>query len=147
MQSSVLILLGIAALGLIGKNHTIAIAMLVLALLRLINLDRAFPYLEKHGVTIGVIVLTIGVMSPIASGKVGLNELAGTFTQWKSVLAIAVGILVAYLGGRGVRLMTDQPLIVNGLLLGTIIGVAVFKGVPVGPLIAAGILAVLTGKL
>jgi uncharacterized membrane protein (DUF441 family) len=147
MQSSILILLGIAALGLIGKNQTIAIAMLVLALLRLAHQDKTFPYLEKHGVTIGVIILTIGLMSPIASGKVGLPELAGTFTQWRSFLAIGIGMLVAYLGGRGLRLMTEQPLIVNGLLLGTIIGVAFFRGVPVGPLIAAGILAALTGKL
>lgn len=147
MQSSVLILLGIAALGLIGKNQTIAIAMLVLALLSLTHQVKTFPFLEKHGVTIGVIILTIGVMSPIASGKVGLHELAGTFTNWRSLLAVGVGVLVAYLGGRGVRFMGEQPLVVNGLLLGTIIGVALFKGVPVGPLIAAGILAVLTGKL
>ena len=37
--------------------------------------------------------------------------------------------------------MSAQPLLVTGLLLGTIIGVAVFRGVPVGPLIAAGILS------
>lgn len=146
MQSSVLILLGIAALGLVGRNHTIAIAMLVLALLRLVQQDRTFPFLEKHGVTIGVIILTIGVMSPIASGKVGIPELTHTLTQWKSLLAVAVGTLVAYLGGRGVRLMGEEPLVVNGLLLGTVIGVAIFRGVPVGPLIAAGILALLTGK-
>lgn len=147
MQTSVLILLGIAALGLAGKNHTIAIAMLVLALLRLTQQDRAFPFLEKHGVTIGVIILTMGVMTPIASGKVGLRELGDTMTGWKSLMAVGVGILVAYLGGRGLRLMGDQPLIVNGLLLGTIIGVAAFKGVPVGPLIAAGILSLLVGKM
>jgi uncharacterized membrane protein (DUF441 family) len=41
--------------------------------------------------------------------------------------------------------MTAQPLIVTGLLLGTLIGVAVFRGVPVGPLIAAGILSLLIG--
>ena len=59
------------------------------------------------------------------------------------VLAIIVGIVVAWLGGRGVGLMSAQPLLVTGLLLGTIIGVAVFRGVPVGPLIAAGLLSLL----
>lgn len=146
MDGPLLILLGIAVLGVVSKNQTVAIALLVLALLRLTQQHRVIPVVEKHGITLGVIILTIGVMAPVAGGKVGLSELAGAFTHWRSLAAIAVGALVAYLGGRGVRLMADQPLVVNGLLLGTVLGVALFKGVPVGPLIAAGILAVLTGK-
>ncbi|MOA41206.1 hypothetical protein D3C78_1631460 [compost metagenome] len=70
-----------------------------------------------------------------------------SFLHWKSLLAIAIGILVAYLGGRGAILMTNQPTVVAGLLIGTVIGVALFKGVPVGPLIAAGILSLLIGKM
>ncbi|VTR52204.1 Protein of uncharacterised function (DUF441) [Actinobacillus pleuropneumoniae] len=53
---------------------------------------------------------------------------------------------MAWLGGRGVSLMGGQPLLVTGLLVGTIIGVALLGGVPVGPLIAAGILSLLIGK-
>ncbi|MCO6560559.1 MAG: DUF441 family protein, partial [Gilliamella sp.] len=39
-----------------------------------------------------------------------------------------------------------HPTIINGLIIGTLIGVAFFKGIPVGPLIAAGILSLLIGK-
>jgi uncharacterized membrane protein (DUF441 family) len=53
---------------------------------------------------------------------------------------------VAWLGGRGVKLMSNQPDVVAGLLIGTVAGVALLRGVPVGPLIAAGILSVLIGK-
>lgn len=42
--------------------------------------------------------------------------------------------------------MGSQPSTVAGLLVGTVIGVALFRGVPVGPLIAAGILSLLVGK-
>jgi uncharacterized membrane protein (DUF441 family) len=42
--------------------------------------------------------------------------------------------------------MSGQPIIVTGLLIGTVIGVAFFKGVPVGPLIAAGLLSLLIGR-
>jgi uncharacterized membrane protein (DUF441 family) len=141
----VLILLGIAALGVISKSDTVTVAMITLALLRILQANRVFPYLEKYGVMIGVIVLTVGVMSPLASGKIGMEDIGRTFTPWPSLLAVGVGILVAYLGGRGVGLMSEQPLIVTGLLLGTLIGVAVFRGVPVGPLIAAGILSLIVG--
>ena len=61
--------------------------------------------------------------------------------------AFAVGILVAWLAGRGVPLMSTRPELVTGLLVGTIIGVAFLGGIPVGPLIAAGILSFFTNKI
>jgi uncharacterized membrane protein (DUF441 family) len=42
--------------------------------------------------------------------------------------------------------MGTQPHLVAGLLVGTVLGVALFKGVPVGPLIAAGLLSMIVGK-
>lgn len=141
-----LILLLLATLGIVSSNTTITIAMLVLILLRVTHLNQAFPWLEKYGLTIGIIVLTIGVMSPIASGSMSVDTMLKSFLNWKSLLAIAIGVLVSYLGGRGAALMGNQPTLVAGLLIGTIAGVALFKGVPVGPLIAAGILSLLIGK-
>ncbi|AET60472.1 membrane protein [Paenibacillus terrae HPL-003] len=146
MDYSSLILLVLAGLGIVSGNSTVTIAMVVLLLLRVTHFHTAFPWLEKYGLTIGIIILTIGVMTPLASGKISISQMMESFLHWKSLLAIAIGILVAYLGGRGVTLMSGQPLIVTGLLIGTVIGVAFFKGVPVGPLIAAGLLSLLIGR-
>ena len=85
-------------------------------------------------------------MTPIASGKISASEVLHSFVQWKSILAIVVGVAVSRLGGRGVSLMTHQPSVVAGLLVGTVLGVALFRGVPVGPLIAAGLLSLVIGK-
>lgn len=147
MDMTSLLLLGLAALGIISSNSPVTIAMVVLLLLRVLNLQTTFPWLEKYGLTLGIIILTIGVMTPLASGKISLQMVGQSFLNWKSLLAIGIGILVAYLGGRGATLMTHQPTVVAGLLIGTVIGVALFKGVPVGPLIAAGILSLLIGKM
>ena len=70
-----------------------------------------------------------GVMAPLASGKMSLQTIGESFLHWKSLLAIGVGLLVAYLGGRGATLMGTQPTVVAGLLIGTVLGVALFKGV------------------
>ncbi|CAH0121611.1 MULTISPECIES: DUF441 domain-containing protein [unclassified Paenibacillus] len=142
-----LLLLILAALGLMSSNATFSIAMVVLLLLRLTHLHQMFPWIEKYGLTVGIVILTIGVMSPIASEKISLQTMLQSFMHWKSLLAIAVGVLVAYLGGRGVTLMGNQPTVVAGLMIGTVIGVAFLRGVPVGPLIAAGILSLLIGKM
>ncbi|GAA4701824.1 DUF441 domain-containing protein [Brevibacillus fulvus] len=141
MDLTNILLLIFLALGIFGNNPTISIAVAILLLVRLLHLDRLFPYLEQHGLQIGIIVLTIGVLAPLASGKINEEIIWKTFTHWQSLLAVVVGVLVAYLGGRGATLMSQQPLMVTGILIGTIIGVTFFRGVPVGPLIAAGILS------
>lgn len=140
---TLLILLALAALGFVSHNTTVAISILVLIIVRVTPLNTFFPWIEKQGLTIGIIILTIGVMAPIASGTLPASTLLHSFVNWKSLVAIAVGV---WLGGRGVTLMSSQPSLVAGLLVGTVLGVALFRGVPVGPLIAAGLVSLFIGK-
>ncbi|KER03992.1 DUF441 domain-containing protein [Photorhabdus temperata] len=146
LDPTLLVLLVLAALGIISHNMTVTLAMLLLLVIRITPLNQFFPWVEKYGLTIGVLILTVGVMAPIASGKITIQAVLHSFLNWKSLLAIAIGVLVSWLGSRGVSLMSNQPSTVAGLLVGTVLGVALFKGVPVGPLIAAGILSLLIGK-
>lgn len=146
LDPTLLILLALAALGIISHNNTVTVAILVLLIIRITPLSHFFPWVEKQGLTLGIIILTIGVMAPIASGTISAASVMHSFLHWKSLLAILIGVAVSWLGGRGVSLMAHQPSVVAGLLVGTVMGVALFRGVPVGPLIAAGILSLLVGK-
>ena len=141
-----LLLVILIILGLLSHNSAITISAAVLLIMQQTFLSSYIPLLEKYGVKIGIIILTIGVLSPLVSGKIQLPDLSG-FLSWKMALSIAVGVLVAWLAGKGVPLMGEQPILVTGLLIGTIIGVAFLGGIPVGPLIAAGILALFLGKI
>ncbi|SQC42226.1 inner membrane protein [Klebsiella pneumoniae] len=145
VDTTLLILLGLAALGFISHNTTVAISILVLIIVRVTPLNAFFPWVEKQGLTVGIIILTIGVMAPIASGTLPPSTLIHSFMNWKSLLAIAVGVFVSCSAAR--RLPDgSQPHLVAGLLVGTVLGVALFRGVPVGPLIAAGIISLFIGK-
>ncbi len=143
---NLLVLLILLGCGIFSHNTAVTVAAGVLILVKLTPLDQFFPFIQQHGLNVGIIILTIGVLSPIASGKLSGESILKSFVSWKSLFAIAVGLLVAWLGGRGVKLMSNQPDVVAGLLIGTVAGVALLRGVPVGPLIAAGILSVLIGK-
>lgn len=145
-HSTSLLLLLFIAFGIIGNNSSVTIAACILLLIQHTPLVHYAPLLEQHGLKLGIIVLTIAVLSPLISGKIQTQDIIHVFTHWKTIVAVLVGIAVAWLGGRGVSLMTAEPTIVTGLLVGTILGVAFFKGVPVGPLIAAGILSLLLWK-
>ena len=141
-----LLLVILIILGLLSHNSAITISAAVLLIMQQTFLSSHIPLLEKYGIKIGIIILNIGVLSPLVSGKIQLPDLSG-FLSWKMALSISVGVLVAWLAGKGVPLMGEQPILVTGLLIGTIIGVAFLGGIPVGPLIAAGILALLLGKI
>ena len=132
-------------LGVIGNNSSITISATVLLLMQQTFLAKYLPYMEKYGLNLGIIILTVGVLAPIISGKIQLPGFVALL-NWKMLLAIAIGILVAWFGGRGVGLLGTQPVLITGLLIGTIIGVSFFGGIPVGPLIAAGILSLMLGK-
>ncbi len=141
-----LLLLFIGVLGMVGHNMAVVYAVAILLIIKITPLARLFPFIESQGVNIGIIILTVGVIAPLASGDMTLRTLLRTLADWKSVSAIVIGIFVSWLGGRGVSFLSAQPGIVGGLLVGTIIGVAFFKGVPVGPLIAAGLVSLMFFK-
>ena len=143
LDLNLIVLLVLLACGIFSHNSAVTIAAAVLIVLKITPLSSLLPYVPAHGLNIGLIILTIGVLTPIASGKISGESILKSFLSWKSLLAIAIGIFVAWLGGSGVKLMSNQPDVVAGLLLGTVAGVAVLRGVPVGPLIAAGILSLL----
>ncbi|MGQ8820110.1 uncharacterized membrane protein (DUF441 family) [Bibersteinia trehalosi] len=140
-----LLLVVLIILGLISQNSAVTISAAVLLIMQQTLLSKFIPFVDQYGLKIGIIILTIGVLSPLVSGRITLPELA-QLLNWKMALSIVAGVLVAWLGGRGVNLMGNQPVLVTGLLIGTVIGVAFLKGVPVGPLIAAGILSLVLGK-
>lgn len=145
-NSVALLLVVLIVLGLISQNSAVTISAAVLLIMQQTLLSKYIPFIDQYGLKIGIIILTIGVLSPLVSGRIMLPEL-NQLLNWKMLVSIIAGVLVAWLGGRGVGLMGNQPVLVTGLLIGTIIGVALFKGVPVGPLIAAGILSLIIGKV
>ncbi|PVZ90011.1 DUF441 domain-containing protein [Serratia sp. S1B] len=143
LDLNLIALIVLLACGILSHNSSVTIASAVLIVVRISPLDQYFPFLQTHALSIGITILTIGVLTPIASGKISGEMILKSFMSYKSILAIVIGLLVAWLGGRGVKLMSHQPDVVAGLLIGTVAGVALLRGVPVGPLIAAGMLSLL----
>jgi len=135
----------ILAISVIGNNSSVAIAAAALLLLKLCGLTSWLDMVETKGINYGVILLTAGVLAPLAAGKIDINGLANIFKTPKGLLAIAIGLGVAWVAGRGVNFMQASPEIVTALMVGTVIGVCFFKGLAVGPLIAGGVVALLVG--
>lgn len=140
ISSSTILLIILFILGYIAKNQAIMIAVYVLFGLKLLKVDEKWlHYIHDKGIGWGVIVITIAVLVPIATGEVGMDDLLKTVQTPRAWVALLSGIFVAVIAKYGLGLLANEPEITTALVIGTIIAIVVFKGVAVGPLIGAGI--------
>ncbi len=129
--------------GLIGRSPIIATAASILLVLKLTSLERFFPTVERRGLELGLLFLTIAVLVPFATEKVTWKQITPLFTTVVGLLALAGGALATYMNGKGLDMLRTEPHLIVGLVIGSIIGIVFFRGIPVGPLMAAGITALL----
>lgn len=140
LSQPVLFLLLLLIIGILGKNQSLVIAITVLLGIKVTGLDgRIFPFLQTKGINLGVIVITIAVLVPIATGDIGFKQLSEAIKSVNAWIALASGVFVAIIAKYGLDLLSNDPHITAALVIGTIIAVVLFKGIAVGPLIAAGI--------
>jgi uncharacterized membrane protein (DUF441 family) len=128
-------------IGLIGRSHIIATAASLLLILKLVHLDRYFPTVERRGLEFGLLFLTMAVLVPFASEKISYKEVMSAFTTLPGILALLGGAVATYMNGKGLDLLKLDPQLIVGLVIGSIFGIIFMRGIPVGPLMAAGITA------
>ena len=131
-------LIALLILGLAARSDLVAAAAAILLGLRLMRLTAWLPVLERSGVELGLLFLTIAMLVPFALGKVNLKEVLKSFITLPGLLALAGGALATHINGRGLAMLNEQSYLMIGLILGTILGIVVLGGVPAGPLMAAG---------
>ncbi|MFV0288420.1 MAG: DUF441 domain-containing protein, partial [Mycoplasmatales bacterium] len=123
-------------IGLIAKNNSLVIAVLFLLILKITPLsDIVFPYMKSKGINLGITVITIAVLVPIATGELGFKQLIDAMKSYTAWIAIGSGMLVSIFARDGVKLLESDPYLTVALVMGTIFSIAVFKGLAVGPLI------------
>jgi uncharacterized membrane protein (DUF441 family) len=128
-------------LGLLARSNSLTLAAGLLLLIKVLGIRSLFPLLEERGVELGLLFLMIAVLVPLALERVGGREILLTFSSLPGILAIAGGIIATRLNGMGLNLLESRPQVILGLVIGSIIGIVFFKGIPVGPLMAGGVAA------
>ena len=141
-----LFLILLVLIGVIAQNQSIIIASSTLLIIKALGFgDQLFPTLASKGINWGVTIITIAVLVPIATGDIGFKELWNSIKGPVGIVAFGSGIFVALAAAQGVQLMRVDPVVTTALLAGTILAVGFMKGVPVGPLVGAGIAALILG--
>lgn len=144
---STIILLLILAAAIFGKANSVAIATCMLLMLKLLRLDKyIYPTIEKSGMTFGLILLIAAIMIPIANGQITFINIKSVFASWIGITALILSFLTTYLSGQGLNYLTVQGHsdIMPAMIVGAVAAAAFLGGVPVGPLITSGMLAIFT---
>lgn len=137
------LLVALIIIGLIGKSNIITTAACILLAIKLVHLDRYFPTIERRGLELGLLFLTMAVLVPFASNRIQAKEVISIFTSWPGIIALTGGAIATYMNGKGLDLLKMDPQVIVGLVFGSILGIVFLRGIPVGPLMAAGITALL----
>lgn len=137
-----MILIILLFLGLFGRSNLIVASSCILLSIKYFGLDHLIlPILEKRGLEIGLVLLMLHILAPIATGKLTREDLHSVVSL-KGFLALTAGALATKLNGDGLNLMNVNPEIIFGLTAGTVVGIILFRGMPCGPVMAAAVTAV-----
>jgi uncharacterized membrane protein (DUF441 family) len=120
----------------------LVLASIVLFTLKLIRLDNLLVVLDNFGIKIGLLFLLLSVMVPLVDGSISLVEIIKSYKSITAFFALISGLLATKVVGMGIVLLERDPELIVGMLLGSIIGIVFFDGVPTGPLVAAGLTAI-----
>ncbi|NLJ80810.1 MAG: DUF441 domain-containing protein [Firmicutes bacterium] len=142
-MASVLPLLIVFIVALFTKNNLLAAASAIVFFCNLMRLHSFLPLIQTRGLEAGLLLLTISLLIPFSTGEVTLKNIIRSLWSPLGLLAIVGGLLGAFLNSQGLSLVTVEPTIIPGILIGVIISVFFFGGISVGPIMAAGITALL----
>ncbi len=131
-------LLFILVLGMWARSNIVAASAAILLGIRFMRMTSLYPVLERRAVETGLLFLTLGMLVPFAVGKVNMKEVFHSFLTVPGILAVIGGAVATNLNGRGLQLLTNNSHLMMGLIVGSILGIVFWGGMPVGPLMAAG---------
>ncbi len=131
-------LLFILILGIWARSNIVAASAAILLGIRFMRMTSLYPVLERRAVEIGLLFLTLGMLVPFAVGKVNMKEVFHSFLTIPGILAVIGGAVATNLNGRGLQLLAENSHLMLGLIVGSILGIVFWGGIPVGPLMAAG---------
>lgn len=132
-------LLLLLLLGLAARSNLVAASAAILLVIRFTKVTFLYTVLERRGVEVGLLFLMLAMLVPFAMGKVNLKEVGRSFLTLPGILAVLGGAVATHLNGRGLHMLDHNSHLMIGLIVGSILGIVIWGGIPVGPLMAAGV--------
>lgn len=129
--------------GALARASVVTVAASLLLALRMLNLHRFLPMIERRSLELGLLFLMIALLAPIAGGRLSSRDVGETLFSTAGLVTVFGGIIATVINGRGLDMLQESPSLLVCVLIGSVIGIVAFRGMPVGPLMATAIAALL----
>ena len=142
MDSNIL-LITILIFGFFSRSRVLLITTLFLLIIQELNIKEFFIFFSSHGIEIGLFFLLAAIISSLLLIELDFQKILDYFLSYQGLIAFIAGILATILNKMGLHLLESDSLLITAIVIGSIFGILFFEGIPVGPLMAAGIAVLL----
>jgi uncharacterized membrane protein (DUF441 family) len=129
----------LVVLSFITKNKNLGISAAIIFVVSLTNSENIINFIEKYFLDLGMIFLMMWMLIPLL--KIGSSSTSSlkSLLSLNGAVSFIMGAIVVVLAAKGVDFTKGNADVLSGVVLGSVVGVSLLGGVPVGPLIASGI--------
>lgn len=138
-----LFLLGLLLMGFLAESRLIILVSLLLLFFQQLGAEEIFSFLGERGIELGLIFLLLAILSPLLLEPIKISDFKEQLFDYRGLIAFIAGIAATRVNGMGLELLDDFPKIILSVIIGSIFGIFFLGGIPVGPLMPAGLAAVI----
>ncbi|MCW2278249.1 DUF441 domain-containing protein [Heliophilum fasciatum] len=141
MHGGTVLLALVVLLGIVARSPLTSVGAAAILLLQLMSGQTWLNWIEHRGVEIGLLFLTLAMLAPFATGKIAGADVLAAMKSWPGIIALTGGVIATHLNKQGIELLSGDPQLIIGMIVGSLLGIVFFGGIPVGPLMAGGLTA------
>lgn len=139
-MASKIMLLGIIFISFIAKNKPMVLGGIIVFILSFINNQGLNRYIKNNSLNIGLVFLIMWLLLPILEipREISISS-TKSYLNLNGLISFISGLFVVIIAGKGLNYLNGNTSAIGGIILGSIVGVTFFEGIPVGMLTASGI--------
>lgn len=134
-----IVLLLILVLGMVGKSSILVASAAILLLIQALHLTRIMGTIQSRALEAGLVLLMVSMLAPFARGEISMKSLFQGLYNLRGLITLIAAIAATRLNLGGLEMLQREPTLMLGIVAGSILGILLLRGIPVGPLMAAGL--------
>lgn len=135
-----IVLIFLIGISSIAKNKPLLIGSIIVFILSFVNRDYIANLNKDIFLNAGLTLLMIWMLMPLIDNQDSSSVFnIKNYLNIYGFIALLSGFFVVTIAAKGLDLLNNNPTILTGIVIGSIIGVTFFGGIPVGMLTGSGI--------
>lgn len=135
-----IVIMFLVVISILGKNKSMAYAGLIVLILSFIGNHKAIQFARNNFLDIGLVFLMVWMLAPLidTKDKIDILNMKNSFNV-NAIVSFLSGLFVVIIAAKGTNYLNGNAPALVGIILGSIVGVTFFGGVPVGMLTGSGV--------